>query len=79
MKFLRSFNQADSQVLLLETCAGLFRHPTQSRKVGGKRGRRLGYIHKLELGTLEDLRTASKGGLDPDGARIAAGTCSGKG
>lgn len=47
--------------------------------MGGKRGRRLGYIHKLELGTLEDLRTASKGGLDPDGACIAAGTCSGKG
>lgn len=43
---------------------GLFRAPPAKAKAGGKRRRSTGV--KLSVGTLDDLRKASKGGQDPD-------------
>jgi len=50
---------------------GLFRHHADApaRRPGGKRRRKAGApsLVQLETGSLEDLRAANKGGLDPDG------------
>lgn len=50
--------------------AGLFRHPTPPKPRNKQKRKRKGAASEeaeITIGTLQDLRASSKGGLDPDG------------